>query len=165
MTYSQDDQIGMVHPEELTQEQRAFWKRYAKKEKWKQLIPQLRLPVYNGQYDLSAFCGVQVKQIFIVTTAGKWGLYQGSIKDKYSSYHIADLIHGFGAQLSFDGIWSGPEYGTRMITTEKVTFYRFRHFQLWEHVPESIVCDSQQLPKRFVSIALAAFQGVIGLKI
>lgn len=82
VTYSQDDQIGMVHPEELTQEQRAFWKRYAKKEKWKQLIPQLRLPVYNGQYDLSAFCGVQVKQIFIVTTAGKWGLYQGSIKDK-----------------------------------------------------------------------------------
>lgn len=53
---------------------------------------------------------------------------------------MADLLHGYGVQLVFDGIWRGPEYGPEIITMEKVVFYRFRHFLLWEHVPESLAC-------------------------
>ena len=51
---------------------------------------------------------------------------------------MADLLHGYGAQLIFDGIWRGPEYGPEIITIDKVIFYRFHHFMLWDHVPESL---------------------------
>lgn len=154
--------IGLVHPEELAETERSRWKKYAGKEKWKQPFPQLKIPVCQGQYDLTAFTGVQVTQLFLITAAGKWGLYQGSDKNQYMSYHMADLLHGYGAQLTFDGIWRGPEYGPEIITIDKVIFYRFHHFMLWDHVPESLVCAPEELPARFVSTALAAFQGIIG---
>ena len=154
--------IGLVHPEELTKTERKFWKKYAGKEKWKQPFPQLKIPACQGQYDLSAFSGIQVTQLFMITAAGKWGLYQGSDKNQYMSYHMADLLHGYGAQLIFDGIWRGPEYGPEIITIDKVIFYRFHHFMLWDHVPESLVCAPEELPARFVSTAMAAFQGIIG---
>ena len=78
------------------------------------------------------------------------------------SYHMADLLHGYGAQLTFDGIWRGPEYGPEIITIDRVVFYRFRHFLLWDHVPESLACTPEELPARFASTAMAAFQGMIG---
>lgn len=154
--------IGLAHPEELTETQLKDWGRYAKKEKWKQPFPQLKIPACKGKYDLSFYSGTQVTQLYMVTAAGKWGLYQGSDRNRYISYHMADLLHGYGAQLVFDGIWRGPEYGPEIITMEKVVFYRFRHFLLWEHVPESLACAPEELPPRFVSTALAAFRGIIG---
>lgn len=117
-----------MHPEELTETERKFWKKYAGKEKWKQPFPQLKIPACQGQYDLSAFSGIQVTRLFMITAVGKWGLYQGSDKNQYMSYHMADLLHGYGAQLIFDGIWREPEYGPEIITIDKVIFYRFRHF-------------------------------------
>lgn len=98
----------------------------------------------------------------MITAAGKWGLYQGSSRNQYMSYHMADLLHGYGAQLTFDGIWRGPEYGPEIITMDKVIFYQFRHFLLWDHVPEGLVCAPEELPARFVSTAMAAFQANIG---
>lgn len=154
--------IGLVHLEELTKPQREDWIKYAKKKKWKQPFPQLKIPVCERPYDLTAFSGRQTTQLFMVTAAGKWGLYQGSDKNQYMSYHMADLLHGYGAQLTFDGIWRGPEYGPETITMKKVIFYRFRHFLVWDHVPESLVCSPEEMPARFVSTALAAFWGIIG---
>ncbi len=154
--------IGLVHPEELTEAERDIWKKHARKEKWKQPFPQLKMPVYQGKYDLAAFSGMQVTQLFMITAAGKWGLYQGSGKNQYMSYHMADLLHGYGAQLTFDGIWRGAEYGPEIITMDKVVFYRFQHFLLWDHVPESLRCAPEELPARFVSTAMAAFQGISG---
>ena len=75
---------------------------------------------------------------------------------------MAELLHGYGAQLACDGIWRGPEYFPETITMDKVIFYRFQHFQLWDHVPESLICTPEELPARFVSTALAAFRGIIG---
>ncbi len=141
---------------------RDIWEKYTRKNKWKQPIPQLKIPVCQGQYDLAVFTGIQVTQLFMITAAGKWGLYQGSGRNQYMSYHMADLLHGYGAQLTFDGIWRGPEYGPEIITIDKVIFYRFRHLLLWDHVPESLVCAPEELPARFVSTAMAAFQGIIG---
>lgn len=160
--FSGQGRIGLVHPEELTATERDIWKKYAGKKKWKQPFPQLKIPVCQGQYDLEVFNGMQVTQLFMITAAGKWGLYQGSDRNQYMSYHMADLLHGYGAQLTFDGIWRGPEYGPEIITIDKVIFYRFRHFLLWDHVPESLVCAPEELPARFVSTAMAAFQGIIG---
>lgn len=154
--------IGLVHPEELIESERSIWTKYARKVKWMQPFPQLKIPVCQNQFDLSAFTGKQVTQLFMITAAGKWGLYQGSNKNQYMSYHMADLLHGYGAQLTFDGIWRGPEYYPEIITTDKVIFYRFCHFLLWDHVPESLVCAPEELPARFVSTALAAFRGIIG---
>lgn len=158
----QQELIGLVHPEELTEAELKSWSKYARKAKWRQPFPQLKISVCRGTYDLTAFSGRQVKQLYFITAAGKWGLYQGSDKNKYSSYHMADQLHGYGAQLTFDGAWRGPEYGPETITVERVVFYRFRHFLLWEHVPESLVCAPEELPPRFVSTALAAFRGIIG---
>ncbi len=146
----------------LWETERSRWKKYAGKEKWKQPFPQLKMPVCQGQHDFSALSGVQVTELFLITAAGKWGLYQGSDRNRYISYHMADLLHGYGAQMVFDGIWRGPEYGPEIITAERVVFYRFRHFLLWDHVPESLVCAPEELPARFVSTAMAAFQGIIG---
>ena len=154
--------IGLAHPEELMESERNFWKKYTRKEKWKQPFPQVKISVCQGRYDLSVFRGIQVTQLFLITAAGKWGLYQGSSKNQYMSYHMADLLHGYGAQLTFDGIWRGSEYFPETITMDKVIFYRFQHFQLWDHVPESLICTPEELPARFVSTALAAFRGIIG---
>ena len=160
--FSGQGRIGLVHPEELPESERDTWKKYARKKKWKQPFPQLKMPVYQGQYDPAAFTGMQVTQLFMITAAGKWGLYQGSSRNQYMSYHMADLLHGYGAQLTFDGIWRGPEYGPEIITIDRVVFYRFRHFLLWDHVPESLACTPEELPARFASTAMAAFQGMIG---
>ena len=160
--FPEQGRIGLVYPEELTEVERDIWKKYAGKKKWKHPLPQLKIPVCRGQYDLAAFTGIQVTQLFMITAAGKWGLYQGSGRNQYMSYHMADFLHGYGAQLTFDGIWRGPEYGPEIITIDKVIFYRFRHFLLWDHVPESLVCAPEELPARFVSTAMAAFQAIIG---
>ena len=77
--------IGLVHPEELTESERDIWKKYAGKKKWRQPFPQLKIPACQGRYDLSAFQGIQVTQLFLITAAGKWGLYQGSNKNQYMS--------------------------------------------------------------------------------
>ena len=66
-----------MHPQELTETERDIWKKYARKKKGKQPLPQLKMPVCQGQYDLAAFTGMQVTQLFMITAAGKWGLYQG----------------------------------------------------------------------------------------
>ena len=160
--FSGQGRIGLVHPEELTVSERDIWKKYAGKKKWKQPFPQLKVPVCQGMYDLAAFTGIQGTQLFMITAAGKWGLYQGSNRNRYMSYHMADLLHGYGAQLTFDGIWRGPEYGPEIITINKVVFYRFRHSLLWDYVPESLTCAPEELPVRFVSTAMAAFRGIIG---
>ena len=67
-----------MHPEELAETEWSRWKKYAGKEKWKQPFPQLKMPVCQGQHDFSALSGVQVTELFLITAAGKWGLYQGT---------------------------------------------------------------------------------------
>jgi hypothetical protein len=74
----------------------------------------------------------------------------------------ADLLHGYGAQIPFDGIWRGPEYGPEIITMDQVIFYQFRHFQTWDHVPESLICAPEELLARFVSTTLASFWAITG---
>ena len=63
--------------------------------------------------------GIDGPRLYRITAAGKWGLYQGSDRDRYLSCHMADLLHGYGAPLIFGGIWRGPEYRPEINTMER----------------------------------------------
>ena len=154
--------IGLVHPEELTETERKFWKKYAGKEKWKQPFPQLKIPACQGQYDLSAFSGIQVTQLFMITAAGKWGLYQGSDKNQYMSYHMADLLHGYGAQLIPGQKMPEPVKNHFVYGDDLRPIFRSSPDAVKDNVPESLICTPRELSARFVSTALAAFRAIIG---
>ena len=111
--FPKQGQIGLVHPEELTEVERDIWKKYARKKKWKQPLPQLKIPVCQGQYDLAAFTGMQVTQLFMITAAGKWGLYQGSGRNQYMSYHMVAFSMGTARSLLLTASGKGRNMGLR----------------------------------------------------
>jgi hypothetical protein len=164
-----EDKIALAHPLELGDKRMKAWKKRLKENGCKQAIAQLTLSVcmprpeeMNGNISKRYF-GAVTKHIAIVGTAGKWGMIPGRDAGHYSCYHLLDPIHKIGAQLRFDTIWSGPEYNSDDEIIRDAVFYRGSDLIFGENVPDSAVCSPFELPKRFVSTALAAFDGIAGV--
>jgi hypothetical protein len=164
-----EDKIALVHPVELDDKRLKAWKKRLKENDCKQTITQLTLPVctplpedMKGNISKRYF-GAVTKHITIVGTAGKWGMIPGRDVSHYSCYHLLDPIHKIGAQLQFDTLWSGPEYNSDDEIIRDAGFYRASDMVFGENVPDSAVCSSSELPKRFVSTALAVFDSIAGI--
>jgi hypothetical protein len=164
-----EDRIALVHPSELDEGRIKAWKKRLKESGRKQAITQLTLPVCTPCADemdgntVKRYFGSVTKHIAIVGTAGKWGMIPGRDVSHYSCYHLLDPIHKIGAQLQFDTIWSGPEYNSEDEIIRDAVFYRASDMAFGETVPESAVCSPSELPERFVSTALAAFDSIAGI--
>ncbi|MDR1275194.1 MAG: DUF4132 domain-containing protein [Candidatus Accumulibacter sp.] len=164
-----EDKIALAHPVELGEKRVRAWKKRLKENGRRQAIPQLTLPVCNILLEemdgnvLKPYFGAVTKHITIVGTAGKWGMIPGRDASHYSCYHLLDPIHKIGAQLQFDTIWSGPEYNSDDEIIRDAAFYRASDLAFGENVPNSAVCSPFELPKRFVSTALAVFNSIAGV--
>lgn len=165
----QTDKIGLIHVSELTSEEIKAWKKVLKlkalKQPFSQLtpVPELVPSELDGMI-IKRFFGAVSKHITIVGTSGKWNMSSRNDSNYYSSYHMVDNLHKFGAQLSFDRIWSGPEYNSDDEVIRNAVFYTASDMPFGDVVPESKIVQPEVLPKRFVQIALQAFASVSGMK-
>jgi hypothetical protein len=163
------DRIALAHPAELDEGRIKAWTKRLKENGRKQAIAQLTLPVCTPCADemdgnvVKRYFGAVTKHIAIVGTAGKWGMIPGRDVSHYSCYHLLDPIHKTGAQVRFDTMWSGPEYNSEDEIIRDAVFYRAGDMIFGETVPDSAVCSPSELPVRFVSTALAAFDSIAGV--
>lgn len=90
---SDDAQVGLVVPAEMTKGQLTLWKKRLKEAGGKPLIRQLTIPSQPPEW--GRFEGAVTKHITIYTVSGKWGLDMGLLS-KHCRADLLDLLHGYG---------------------------------------------------------------------
>ena len=158
---SDDAQVGLVVPAEMTKGQLTLWKKRLKEAGGKPLIRQLTIPSQPPEW--GRFEGAVTKHITIYTVSGKWGLDMGLLS-KHCRADLLDLLHGYGARIWFDEVWNGSEYNDKDVSLSGVTFYHMDPLPFEDHLPQRAVVLPEELPTRFVCLAGVAFQQLAGLK-
>lgn len=158
---SDDAQVGLVVPAEMTKGQLTLWKKRLKEAGGKPLIRQLTIPSQPPEW--GRFEGAVTKHITIYTVSGKWGLDMGLLT-KHCRADLLDLLHGYGARIWFDKVWNGSEYNDKDVSLSGVTFYHMDPLPFEDHLPQRAVVLPEELPTRFVCLAGVAFRQLAGLK-
>lgn len=157
----EDARIGLVVPAELTKRQLALWKKRLKETGGKPAIRQLALPAQLPKWE--DFEGAVTKHITVYTVAGKWGLDMGALP-VHCRADLLDPLRSYGARITFETVWNGPEYSEEDVSIFDVTFFRMDSLPFDDCLPPRAVAPPEELPARFVSLAGAAFRQLAGLK-
>lgn len=158
---SPEDRVGIVTPEELTRKQLGLWKKRLKAAGAKPLIRQLSLPAEAP--DFGAFEDVVTRNITVFTAAGKWGMDMPH-QPSHCRADLLDPLHGYGARIWFERIWSGSEYSCDEAAVRGVCFYRMDGAAFRDYLPRRALVPPEAVPRRFAVLAGAAFRQVSGLK-
>ena len=158
---SPEDRVGIVTPEELTRKQLGLWKKRLKAAGAKPLIRQLSLPAEAP--DFGAFEDVVTRNITVFTAAGKWGMDMPH-QPSHCRADLLDPLHGYGARIWFERIWSGSEYSCDEAAIRGVCFYRMDGAAFRDYLPRRALVPPEAVPRRFAVLAGAAFRQVSGLK-
>lgn len=157
---SDDAQVGLVVPTEMTKGQLILWKKRLKETGGKPPIRQLTIPSQPPEW--GEFEGAVTKHITIYTVSGKWGLDMGALS-KHCRADLLDPLHGYGARITFEAVWNGPEYNEEDVSVSGVTFYHMDPLPFEDYLPQRAVVPPEKLPARFVCLAGAAFRQLAGL--
>lgn len=156
-----DAQVGLVVPAEMTKGQLALWKKRLKETGVKSPIRQLTIPPQLPEW--GEFEGAVTRHITVYTVSGKWGLDMGALS-RHCRADLLDPLHGYGARITFEAVWNGPEYNEEDVSVSDVTFYHMDPLPFEDYLPQRAVVPPEKLPARFVCLAGAAFRQLAGLK-
>ncbi len=156
-----DAQVGLVVPAEMTKGQLTLWKKRLKETGVKSPIRQLTIPPQLPEW--GEFEGAVTRHITVYTVSGKWGLDMGALS-RHCRADLLDPLHGYGARITFEAVWNGPEYNEEDVSVSDVTFYHMDPLPFEDYLPQRAVVPPEKLPARFVCLAGAAFRQLAGLK-
>ena len=162
LTLPEHARIGLVVPAELTEKQRKTWKKRLKETGGKPPIRQLAIQPQPPEWE--RFEGAVTKHITIYTAAGKWGLDMGDPRPAHCRTDLLDPLHSYGARISFEQVWNGPEYNEEDVSVSGVVFFRLDPLPFDDCLPQRAKVSPQELPARFACLAGAAFRQLAGLK-
>lgn len=122
--------ISLVHPVELTDEEKAAWKEQLVDYEITQPIEQLDRTVYHmtqeeaGQRYMDRFGGCIVNDLSLNGKLTALGWYRGSVEDAggFNTYYREDAESGMGVRLHFSGSFVG--WRQEDVTVYEAAFYK-----------------------------------------
>lgn len=134
--------IGLVHPIELTEEEREIWKQQLEDYEIRQPVEQIDRAVYPmteeeaGMKAIERFGGCILNDLSLGGKLLNLGWYRGSVEDAggFYTYYREDGELGLGVELHFSGSFVGGE-------NEDVTVYDARFYRAGEVKRGSYVYD------------------------
>lgn len=152
-TFKEGDSIGLVHPAELSEEEREAWKEQLSDYEITQPVDQLARPVFllkeeeRAESFLSRFQGTVVNALSLSGKLLRQGWYRGPVGDngEYSTFCRED--GKIGAELSFSGC--GIQEENTNVVLRELSFYKK---QLSESEEESrLLLVPEEVPLRYFS--------------
>lgn len=161
--------IGLVHPIELTSEQRKEWQEQLEDYEITQSIEQLERKVYEltkeeltAKY-LERFGGKVVNDLSLNGKLSAIGWYRGSVLDAggFYEYYREDPTVGLGVELHFSGAYVGGE--NEDVTVYHAIFYKIkcgndnnawaveRGSYVYDKIKEQAIVSLVDVPKRYFS--------------
>ena len=156
----QGAKIGLVHPIELTEEDREVWKEQLADYEITQPFLQLERPIYTPekgelkQRELSRFSGRVVNSMSLNSRLTGAGWYHGWVIDGgcVDTFWRDDKAVGLGAELNFSGCFVG--FSNEDVTIGNVCFYRIGKAEpgcpLYE-VEDKQKCLLEDVPAKYFS--------------
>lgn len=146
----QNGKIGLVHPVELTEEEKEAWGQQLEDYEIAQPFEQLKRAVYTvtkeeeNEQKLMRFDGKVLNDLSLGSRLSGLGWYRGSVQDGggFDTYFREDAELGLGVELHFSGSYVGG-------SNEDVTVYDARFYRAGEVKRGSYVYDEADEGKAF----------------
>lgn len=156
-------QIGMVHPIELSESQKAAWKQQLEDYEIVQPIEQLECRVYdinadeNDKKSLMRFYGCVINERSLDTKMLSAGWTRGPAQDGgwFFTYYREETVLGIGSELRFSGRYIEMGSGNENVTLQEVRFYKLgtvvRAGNVYDEADEERALLLKDLPPRYFS--------------
>ncbi len=153
--------IGLVHPIELTEEEKKAWEQQLEDYEIAQPIEQLGRNVYRmteeeaGKQRLERFGGLVLNDLSLGGKLLNLGWYRGSVEDGggFYTYYREDAELGIGVELHFSGSFVGGE--NEDITVYDARFYKAGNIKrgsyVYEEADEEKAIYIRDIPARYFS--------------
>lgn len=152
-------QIGLVHPIELTGEERDAWKEQLEDYEIIQPVEQLNRSLYfiseeeRGTKALERFEGVILNDLSLIGKMQSLGWYTGSVQDAGCFYTFYREDGEIGVELHFSGTYIGGQ--NEEVTVEDVRFYPAgtveRGSYVYDEADDKKALTLDQIPPRYFS--------------
>ncbi len=132
-TIPEDAKIGLIHPVEISEEEKKAWQEQLEDYEIKQAINQLARPVFLIEEDekkarkLSRFNGASITDVTLTSRLVNMGWEKGPALDAgiFVHFYREDKDAGLGVELSFSGAYIGGGYDySEDVDVEDARFYR-----------------------------------------
>ncbi|MDE7325261.1 MAG: DUF4132 domain-containing protein [Lachnospiraceae bacterium] len=156
-----EGKIGLVHPVELTGEEKKVWEQQLEDYEIVQPFEQLKRSVYTvtkeekGEKKLTRFNGREVNDLSLGSRLSGLGWYRGSVQDGggFYTYYREDVELGLGVELHFSGSYVGGS--NEDVTIYDVRFYKAgaikRGSYVYDEVEEDEAFFIRDIPARYFS--------------
>ncbi|SFD49395.1 protein of unknown function [Bacillus sp. 491mf] len=155
-----DTVIGLIHPLELSEEERELWKEQLEDYEVVQPFPQISREVFRVKEDeevtVERFAGIQINGRSLFGKLTKYGWNRGPVEDAgvYHTFYKEDTRTGLGAELAFEGAPVGYEEEDDVCLFE-IQFYKAgtvnRGSYSYDEVDDARRIVPKQVPERFFS--------------
>lgn len=157
----EDAKIGLVHPIELSEEEKTAWTEQLEDYELKQPFTQLNRKVFmvtekeKAQKSLERFGGYVVSALSLAGKMQKYGWFKGSVLDGggFFTFYREDPELGLGTELHFSGTYVA-------VFDEDVTLYEVRFYKagtiergsyVYDEVGDKNSVSLGEIPKRYFS--------------
>lgn len=154
-----DTAIGLVHPLELSEEERELWRQQLEDYEVVQPFPQIPRNVFRVEEGetvrVERFGGIQINGRSLLGKMTKYGWSRGSVQDGgfYDTFYKEDTRTGLGAELSFEGAPVGYEEDD--VCLFDIQFYKAgtvkRGSYEYDEIDDARRIAPKQVPERFFS--------------
>lgn len=156
-----DAKVGLVHPIELSDQEKAAWTEQLDDYEIKQPFTQLRRKSYviteeeKGQKRLERFGGYVVNALSLSGKLQKYGWYKGSVLDAggFYDFYREDPDLGIGAELHFSGTYVAVF--DEDVTLYEVIFYKAgtieRGSYVYDEAEDKDTFFLEEVPERYFS--------------
>lgn len=148
-----DTVIGLIHPLELSEEERELWKEQLEDYEVTQPFPQIDREVFqvndNEEVTVERFAGIQINGRSLFGKMTKYGWSRGSVQDAgvYYTFYKEDTRAGLGAELAFEGAPVGYE-GEEDVCVFEIQFYKAGTVSRGSYDYDEIDHERRVLPKQ-----------------
>lgn len=154
-----DTAIGLVHPLELSEEEREAWNQQLEDYEVVQPFPQIARNVFRAEENetmmVERFGGIQLNGRSLLGKMTKYGWSRGSVQDGgfYDTFYKEDSRTGLGAELSFEGAPIGYEEDD--VCLFDIQFYKAgtvkRGSYEYDEIDDARRIAPKRVPERFFS--------------
>ncbi len=162
-TIPDDARIGLIHPVEISEDEKKAWQEQLSDYEIKQSINQLARPIYlieeseKKERKLSRFNGTSITDITLINRLVNMGWEKGPALDAgvFVHFYREDKDAGLGVELGFSGAYIGGGYDySEDVDVEDARFYRpdkTKPGYGYENVKDNQALPLSEVPARYFS--------------